>query len=240
MDQAYCGPAPTPESLAVAWNADLVAIALCAVLAGLHLATRKRGRGPLAISVVLLLLLFVSPLCALTVALFSARAAHHVVLIAGVAPLLALAFAPRCGEAPRFSPTLLAGAHAAILWFWHAPEVYAAAVVNPFLYWLMQGSLLGSAFLLWRGVFGLRDPGPALFALLATIVQMGMLGALLTFARQPLYAPHFLTTDAFGLLPLDDQQLAGIIMWVPAALPYVIAGLILLAMRFPVPARTAR
>lgn len=240
MDQPYCGPAPTPASLAVAWNADLVAIALCVALAGLHLATRKSGRRPLAISIALLLLLFVSPLCALTVALFSARAAHHVVLIAGVAPLLALAFEPRRGEASRFSLTLLVCAHAAILWLWHAPEVYAAAIVNPFLYWLMQGSLLGSAFLLWRAVFGSRDPGRALFALLATIVQMGMLGALLTFARQPLYAPHFLTADAFGLLPLDDQQLAGIIMWVPAALPYVVAGLILLAMRFPVPARTAR
>lgn len=240
MDQAYCGPAPTPASLAVAWNADLVAIALCAVLAGLHLATRTGGRRSLAISVALLLLLFVSPFCALTTALFSARAAHHVVLVAGVAPLLALAFAPRGGEASRVSLALLAGAHAVILWLWHAPEVYAAAIVDPFLYWLMQASLLASAFLLWRAVFGSRDPGPALFALLATIVQMGMLGALLTFARQPLYAPHFMTTDAFGLLPLDDQQLAGIIMWVPAALPYVVAGLVLLATRFPVPARTAR
>ena len=81
--------------------------------------------------------------------------------------------------------------------------------------------------------------GPAMLALLATVVQMGMLGALLTFARDPVYAPHFATTLPYGLTPLADQQLAGLIMWVPAALPYVAAALLLLAARLSRPARAA-
>jgi putative membrane protein len=56
---------------------------------------------------------------------------------------------------------------------------------------------------------------------------MGMLGALLTFARRPLYAPHADTTLAYGLTPLADQQLAGLVMWVPAALPYLLAAALL-------------
>lgn len=51
-------------------------------------------------------------------------------------------------------------------------------------------------------------------------MQMGFLGALLVFASGPLFATHFMTTQAFGLTPLEDQQLAGLLMWVPAFLPY--------------------
>ncbi len=54
---------------------------------------------------------------------------------------------------------------------------------------------------------------------------MGLLGALITFAARPLYAPHFLTTLAWGLEPLEDQQLAGLIMWAPAAGFYLAAAL---------------
>ncbi|MDP2780641.1 cytochrome c oxidase assembly protein, partial [Devosia sp.] len=54
---------------------------------------------------------------------------------------------------------------------------------------------------------------------LASATQMGLLGALLVFAPQPLYLPHLATTLAFGVSPVDDQQLGGLIMWVPANLP---------------------
>jgi putative membrane protein len=85
---------------------------------------------------------------------------------------------------------------------------------------------------MWRRVLSPREPaGATLGALLVTIVQMGMLGALLTFAGEPLFEHHFTTTLAFGLSPLEDQQLAGLIMWVPAAIPYVVAAIVLV-MRF--------
>lgn len=96
MVEAYCGPAPQPQALLAAWNADAVALALCGALVATHLAAGPRkGRLPLACAVAVLLVLFVSPLCALTVALFSARVAHHVLLVAVAAPLLALAFPQR-------------------------------------------------------------------------------------------------------------------------------------------------
>jgi putative membrane protein len=61
------------------------------------------------------------------------------------------------------------------------------------------------------------------------MVQMGMLGALLVFAEAPVYAPHALTTAAWGLTQLQDQQLAGLTMWAPAAGIYLVAALVLVA-----------
>ena len=226
MDEAYCGPAPTPASLLASWNLDAVAIVLCVGLVAAHVARRESGRLPLGAAVALLLILFVSPLCALTTALFSARVVHHVLLIAVVAPLLAVAFSGRAG--PRLPLAWATGLHAAVLWFWHVPDVYSAAIADALPYWAMQVSLLGTGWLFWRQVI-LSDIGPALLVLLATVVQMGLLGALLTFAGEPLYEPHFMTTRAFGLSPLEDQQLGGLIMWVPAAAPYLLAALVMLS-----------
>src|SRR3546814_5156702 len=69
-------------------------------------------------------------------------------------------------------------------------------------------------------------------ALLAMMVQRGLLGALLTFSGSALYAPHLLTTQAWGMSSLQDQQLAGLIMWVPAAGLYLGAAMFLLARWF--------
>src|SRR5690606_15958698 len=104
------------------------------------------------------------------------------------------------------------------LWLWHSPDLYTAAFTHPAIYWAMPISLLGSFTWLWLGLFGVRSALSAGVTALASATQMGMLGALLVFAGQPLYVPHFATTAGFGLSPLDDQQLAGLIMWVPANL----------------------
>jgi cytochrome c2 len=79
-------------------------------------------------------------------------------------------------------------------------------------------------------------PG-AVIALFTTAVHTGLLGALLTFSTRlwyPLYAP---ATAAWGLTPLEDQQLAGLIMWIPGGLAYVIAALALLASWLKEPGR---
>jgi len=90
----------------------------------------------------------------------------------------------------------------------------------------MQLSLLGSAWLMWRAILAPSvQPGPAMMALAATIGQMGLLGAVIVFARTPLYPVHLASTAAWGLTPLTDQQLAGLLMWVPAMLPYLGVGL---------------
>ena len=146
-------------------------------------------------------------------------------LVAFAAPLLAMVILPTAPRA-RTSLSLPFIAHLALLWVWHAPTPYAWALTGTAPYWLMELSLLGSAVWLWREILHPgRATGAVLAGLLGTVVQMGFLGALLTFAKQPLFAAHIGTTEAFGLSALEDQQLAGLLMWVPAALPYMAVGL---------------
>lgn len=215
----YCGPAPAPGDWR--WNLDpllLVVLALAAVFVGWRLRGVRRGAGLAAIAV--LFVGFVSPLCALSSALFAARTVHHVLLVAVAAPLLAWAMPVR-----RVAPLALATAvQAVVFWSWHAPGLYSAALSSDGLYWLMQVSLLASSVWFWMGVRNASAPS-AVGHLLIAMVAMGFIGALLTFAEQPLYAPHLLTTAAFGMTPLEDQQAAGLIMWAPAAAIYLIAAL---------------
>jgi putative membrane protein len=231
----YCGPAPVPAEVWANWNLDpwlLVAAAagfgFCA-LASSRSFPSDNGRIHSGLAVVVLILAFVSPLCALSTALFSARVFHHVLLVAAAAPLLALAYPAREGLR-RFPLSVLFLAHTLAMWVWHAPAPYAFALSSHAAYWLMEATLFVSAFLMWQAVFARwNHGGAALAALLGSVVQMGMLGALLTFAARPLFEPHLTTTIPFGLTPLADQQLAGLLMWVPASLPYLVAALILFA-----------
>ena len=221
---AYCGPAAVPDDLWARWNLDPLLIAALAVLTLAVGRGRSSNAGAGCGAIALMAVVFVSPLCALSSALFSARVIHHVLLVAAVAPLLALAFPLRRAGSPPLS--MLAAAHAVILWLWHVPGPYSWGLATVPGYWLMQGSLLGSGWLMWRAILAPTGrPGPALLALVATVGQMGLLGALIVFASRPLYAVHFASTWAWGLSPLADQQLAGLLMWVPAMLPYVGAGL---------------
>jgi putative membrane protein len=221
---AYCGPAAVPEDFWTRWNGDPVLIGifftLIIVVARGRTSNARAGWSAIA----LMALIFVSPLCALASALFSARVLHHVLLIAAVAPLLALAFPMRrLGSLPLAA---LVGVNAIILWLWHTPGLYTWGLASVPAYWLMQTSLLASAWLLWRAILApTTQRGPALVALVATIGQMGLLAALIVFAPRPLYLVHSASTAAWGMSPLTDQQLAGLLMWVPASLPYLGVGI---------------
>lgn len=221
FDMSYCGSPPTLADLFGRWNTDpllLAGLAAVALLAGylLRAAPRQRQLG-FAAAWCLAAVLFVSPLCALSVALFSARVGHHIVLTMGVAPLLALSLPPGWGRQIGVGPALAVST--AALWLWHSPDFYASAFSHPAIYWSMQATLLASFTWLWLGLLRSEAVLGAGVAALSSAMQMGLLGALLVFAPQPLYAPHFGTTVAFGLMPIEDQQLAGIFMWVPANLP---------------------
>ena len=173
----------------------------------------------------LLAVALVSPLCALTSALFSARVVHHGVVMLLAAALAALAFrsSPSAATAPALIlATLL---QVVVLWLWHAPPLYGWALSNDAVYWLMQLTLLGSSVLFWRSIRSAPDLA-AVLALGITMAQMGLLGALIALADAPLYAPHLLTTTAWGLTPLEDQQLAGLIMWAPMAAVYLAAAVV--------------
>ena len=217
---AYCGPASIPGDFWMRWNLDPFVLA---ALVGLSLyAARGRCASPRAAwcAVALMFVVFVSPLCALSSALFSARVLHHVLLVSAVAPLLAVAFPQR--RANPVPLVVLVVVHALVLWTWHTPGAYAWGLASVPAYWLMQLSLLGSAWLMWRSILATPlQAGPALMALTLTVAQMGLLGAVIVFAQAPLYAVHFASTAAWGLDPYTDQQLAGLLMWVPAMLPYL-------------------
>jgi len=220
---AYCGSAAVPDDMFTRWNVDPLVLASLGIL-GWLVATRAERKRPGWAAIALLAFVFISPLCALSSALFSARVLHHVILISAVAPLLVLAFPPpRQGIVPL---PLLVAAHAIVLWTWHAPGPYAWGLSTVPGYWFMQLTLLGSAWLMWRAILApTTHAGPSLIALAVTVGQMGLLGALLVFASGPLYAVHLASTEAWGMSPLADQQLAGLLMWVPAMLPYMGVGL---------------
>jgi putative membrane protein len=213
----YCGPAPGPEDFLLRWNFDPLVLAMLFLLA---LASRRSVPGLAATAI--LALVFVSPLCALSSALFSARVLHHVLMVAVAAPLLALA-RPAHAAAPVGVPFLLA---VASLWLWHLPAAYDAALSSVTLYWVMQASLLAPAWIVWRAIFA-QPPGVGLGWVFLVYLQMGMLGAILALAPRALYATHATAPLLWGFTPLADQQLGGLIMWMPAALAYAGWGVLL-------------
>ena len=221
FDMSYCGSPPTLDTLLGRWNLDPVLLLVLVTLAfGAAVVLRRADRyRQLAFggAWLLAMILFVSPICAASVALLWVRVTHHIVLTMVVAPLVALALPTRWARPMRMLPALAGSTMA--MWLWHAPDLYASAFTHPAIYWAMQASLLGSFTWLWLGLLRKDGAMTAGTAALLSAMQMGFLGALLVFAPGALYLPHRATTFAFGLTPLADQQLAGLVMWVPANLP---------------------
>jgi putative membrane protein len=213
---SYCGAPSDPSDWIHRWNLDPVLLVTLGVAA--FMAPRSRYPRLVWAAVGVLALAFVSPLCAMSVALFSARAVHHLLIVTLAAPLIALAFPVRRSKhlGAAFVMSTIT------LWAWHLPSLYDWALADTAMYWLMQISLLGTAAWFWQALFAAPPVTAALCAILG-MAQMGMLGALLTFAKAPLYAAHFGTTLPWGLEQVADQQLAGLVMWVLGTIPYAIA-----------------
>jgi putative membrane protein len=199
----------------------------------------------------------VSPLHPLGSVLFSAHMTQHELLMLVAAPLLVLGrpvvaflwavplgWARRVGgwgkavwfERPwraATNPLAAWAIHAAALWVWHVPALFQATLENDLVHTLQHIFFLGSALLFWwaliHGPRGVMGYGTALLYLFTTSMHSGVLGALITFAGSVLYPAYNETTASWGLTALEDQQLGGLIMWVPAGLVYIIAGLALCA-----------
>lgn len=214
---SYCGPAAVPADLMSRWNFDPFALALLAVLA----IWAGRSRPGIA-AIAVLAFAFLSPLCALSAALFSARVLHHVLLVAVAAPLLALA-RPAPVRAGVGVPFLMA---TAALWLWYVPDAYDAALGHKGIYWVMQATLFASALWFWRAAFSQPGGSGAGWVFLAYLA-MALLGALLTLAPAAVYATHATAPLQWGLAPLQDQQLGGLVMWMPAGLPFAVWGTLL-------------
>jgi cytochrome c oxidase assembly factor CtaG len=204
-----------------------------------------------------LVVALVSPLHALGGALFSAHMVQHEILISIAAPLLVLgrpiipllwAVAPRhrrtLGEWSRGRvvsrvwslltvPSFAFALHAVALWTWHLPGLYQASLTSDLVHSLQHGSFIITALLFWWTILGVHRGelarGRAILYLFATVLQTGALGALLTFAPSLWYPAYAATTGLWGFTPLDDQQLGGLIMWIPGSLAYLVAALSIFA-----------
>jgi putative membrane protein len=107
------------------------------------------------------------------------------------------------------------------LWAWHAPALYQAALGNEAVHAAEHLCLFGTGLALWRlvvGAPGRRRHGQALLSMFVSGLAGAALGAVLTFSTTVLYPAYGNGPRAWGLTPLEDQQLAGSIMWIPPAL----------------------
>jgi putative membrane protein len=111
---------------------------------------------------------------------------------------------------------------------WHAPGLFDAAVRSEWIHAVQHLSFFVPAMLFWHALLKAHSPGHAAMATaaaFATFMHTGLLGGLITLAPHPLFVAYLDRTATWDLTPLADQQLAGVLMWVPLGLPYVVAGL---------------
>ncbi len=199
----------------------------------------------------------VSPLDRLGAVLFSAHMVQHEVLMIVAAPLLVLgrplaawtwALQPRerrlAGRATRSGvfasawhaitqPLAAWGLHALALWAWHAPQLFEAALHDEWVHVLQHASFFGTALLFWWAVLGpdprSRGQGLAIALLFTTMLHTGALGALLSLAPTAWYPSYAASAAALGVDPIADQQLGGLLMWVPGSVAYLLAALVIVA-----------
>jgi putative membrane protein len=195
----------------------------------------------------------VSPLHWLGEHLFTFHMIEHEIIMAVSAPLLVLAnpVGPLLWGLPRRVRLPLGrtlrhkavsvpwrwlsqGSHGTLLhgiaiWTWHAPILFDAAVTDVALHRVQHLSFFLSAVLFWWSVFRRSEAGVAAWHVFITMLHTSVLGALVALAPRVLYGAQTATAASWGLTPLQDQQLAGIIMWVPAGTIYAGATLALAA-----------
>jgi cytochrome c oxidase assembly factor CtaG len=204
---------------------------------------------------IVLFIALVSPLDFLSEQLFSAHMVQHLLLMLVAAPLFVVGRFPlalmwalpapwtskiwngwRWKQVWKFltRPVTACLLHAAVIWFWHMPQPYEASLRNEWLHFLEHLSFFLTAFLFWQVFADLTDNlragshakfGVGIFYVFAIMLASGFLGVLITFSPYVWYPIHIHETTIYGLTALQDQQLAGTIMWVPAGVIYVAAAI---------------
>ncbi|HTM04164.1 MAG TPA: cytochrome c oxidase assembly protein [Vicinamibacterales bacterium] len=214
-----------------------------------------RERVAFALGWLALVVSILPPLDALALQLFSAHMAQHELMMLVGAPLL-IAGRPLApclwglGERSRHRagrvlqgdavnglwrlftlPVVAWVLHGAVIWVWHLPGLYEWAIHNESVHAAQHAMFIGTSALFWWGLiygrYGRAGYGAAVFYVFTTAVHTGILGALLTFAGTPLYPSYVATAAARGGDPLADQQVAGLVMWIPAGIVLTLMGLAL-------------
>jgi cytochrome c oxidase assembly factor CtaG len=130
-------------------------------------------------------------------------------------------------SAPRVAFLL----HALALWAWHAPRLFVAALEGDTVHAAQHLSFFGTALLFWWGLFSSHrlGYGGSVLYVFATAIHTSVLGAWLTFSPHIWYAPYVATAPRWHLTAVEDQQLGGLVMWVPAGTLLAVVALVLLA-----------
>jgi putative membrane protein len=246
------------EAAALAGGASVYAIGVARLwrragrrgLRPLHVAAYAAGLLSLWIALL-------SPLDTLSDVLFSAHMGQHELLMLVGAPLVvvgrpllalvwalpssvrdrALAVTERASFRRAWHavthPVVVLVVHGAALWGWHVPGLFEEALAHETIHALQHLSFFLTAALFWwslvHGRYGRAGYGAAVFFVFATALHSGLLGAMLTFARSLWYPTHEARTRAAGLDPLQDQQVAGLLMWIPAGVLLAIVAIALLS-----------
>jgi putative membrane protein len=209
--------------------------------------------------ILVLFLALISPLHAISESLFSVHMLQHVLIMDVAAPLLVLSFPllPCLFALPVSArraigqwwaagagglqsawhwisrPAVVWCVAAGIVWLWHMPIFYMAAVRQDWIHALEHGCFLGSACLFWWTVVSTFGRHPerrwaAVLFLITYTLQDTLLGALIILAPQPWYPIYAASAQAFSITPLADQQLAGLVMGIPDGTIYLMAIFLLL------------
>jgi putative membrane protein len=199
-----------------------------------------------------------SPLDDASNQLLAAHMLQHMVLILVSAPLLDLgapvgpfaaalprAWRPRVSSvsrtirrsflAPLANPFGATLTQAVVFWLWHLPGPYESALRHDSIHAIEHFSMLLTAVLFWWAVIprlGRRSErlGVSVLAVVLAGMQSGVLGALLTFSGDVWYPAYAGRAALWRLSPIEDQQLAGLAMWIPGGLVYLGTALALLAL----------
>ncbi len=173
--------------------------------------------------------------------LFSAHMIQHMLIAVVAPPLLVLGVPGWLAELPLrngavrqvmrwlANPIVAFGVFQADVWLWHAPALYDLTLENNLVHIFEHLTFLLFGILYWLPILSQTPLIPRIsrpFAILYLFIgcqPMVALGALLTFSATPLYAPYVTAPRVWGLSPLADQQLGGLIMWLPTNIPYLIA-----------------
>jgi putative membrane protein len=198
-----------------------------------------------------------SPLDGLSDLLFSAHMGQHELLMLIAAPLLVLgrplyvwlwALPPplrlrvagwtrtpvvRGTWRALTAPWLIALLHGAVVWMWHLPSFFEAALHHEGIHALQHTLFFLTAALFWwtliYGRYGRMGYGLSVLYVFVTALHTGALGAFATFAREAWYPSYVERAPTLATAPLEDQQLAGLLMWIPAGAVLAVFGLALFA-----------
>ena len=142
------------------------------------------------------------------------------------------------GEAPArvwrwlTFPALAWAVHGGVIWLWHAPVLYQAALESEAVHAIQHATFVGTAVLFWWGLiygrYGRAAYGASALFVFMTMMHTGALGALFALSTTPYYALYRDRGELAGIDAVSDQQLAGLYMWIPSGIVLTIFALALI------------